>query len=330
MTKIRNTKLSRREMIVGGLMAGGAGICLRNGVARAAASQPATKVNFDVPSGSCDCAVHVFGDPKRYPFFAGRTYTPEPATVDELRQVMQALHLQRVVIVQASVYGPDNTCVLDSIRAFGNRARGVAMIDEHTSDASLNEMHRGGVRGIRLNFGGLGSSDPAAARQRFRDAVARVKALNWHIQLSVQPGTIEALREDLASAPVSFVIDHFGEPSAGKGLEQPGFKTVVNLVKSGKAYVKLSNADVLSARPDLSDLAPFARALVSANPQRVLWGTAWPHPGSATVAGRKSTDLAPNRQVDDGKVMNALAVWIPNAETRRMILVENPARFYGF
>lgn len=339
--------LSRREVLVGGLMAGASGIFSRDDGALAAAlrqaqgvtsersesrgaPQPRTKVNFDVPADSCDCAVHVFGDPNRYPFWPGRTYTPEPATIEELRQLQQALRLDRVVIVQATVYGTDHSCVLDSIRAFRGRARGVAMIDDKTSEASLDEMHRGGVRGIRLNFGALGLTDPAAARQRLQAGVDRAKNRNWHIQLSAQPGTIEALRAELTALPVPLVIDHFGEVSAARGLEQSGFGTVVNLVKAGKAYVKISNADNLSAQPDMSDMTPFARALVAANPQRILWGTAWPHPSAAAVPGRKSTDLARHRQTDDGKVMNLLPVWVPDAAARRMILVENPARLYGF
>jgi predicted TIM-barrel fold metal-dependent hydrolase len=328
---MEDVMISRREVIIGGLAAGVAGMFRSNGVALAAAPRPSTKVSFDVPRGGCDCHVHVFGDPQRYPFWTGRTYTPEAASVEELRQLLHALRLDRVVIVQASVYGTDNSCTLDGIRALGNRARGVVVIDDKTSEAALDEMHRVGVRGIRLNLSTLGITDPAAARQRLQAGVERVKNRNWHIQMNMQPGTLEALREELMALPVPLVIDHFGGATAAQGMQQTGFGTLVNLVKAGKTFVKISGgADLVSKQPDLADVAPFARALVDANARRILWGTNWPHPGSASVPGRKPTDLAPHVQIDDGKVMNVLPVWVPDAATRRMILVENPARLYGF
>lgn len=302
-----------------------------NRVSLAAVPQPKTKVSFAVPRGGCDCHVHVFGDPQRYPFWEGRSYTPEPATVEDLRQLLKALRLERVVIVQPSVYGTDNSCTLDGIRALGNRARGVVVIDDKTPEAALDEMHRIGTRGIRLNLSTLGITDPAAARQRLKSAVERAKKRNWHIQMNLQPDTLDGLREDLMTLPVPPVIDHFGGVTAARGLEQPGFGALVSLVKAGKAFVKISGAaDSVSKQPDLADVAPFARALVDANAQRILWGTNWPHPGSASLPGRKATDLAQHMQTDDGKVMNMLPLWVPDAETRRMILVENPARLYGF
>jgi predicted TIM-barrel fold metal-dependent hydrolase len=313
------------------MAAGVAGVFGSVRMTSAAAPQPMTKVSFDIPPGACDCHVHVFGDPKKYPFVSSRTYTPEVASVDELRQMLSALRLERVVIVQPSVYGTDNTCTLDGMRELGNRARGVAVIDDKTTDAQLDAMGKAGVRGIRLNLATAGISDPGAARQRFDNAVARVRNRGWHIQFYTQLPVIEALSPQFLASPVALVIDHFGGATAARGLEQPGFAALVNLVKSGKAYVKISgSADSVSTQPDLADVAPLARALVEANPQRILWGTNWPHPGSTPVAGRKPTDLAPHMQTDDGKVLNLLPVWVPDAATRRLILSENPARLYGW
>jgi predicted TIM-barrel fold metal-dependent hydrolase len=313
------------------MAAGVAGLIGSPRTASAAAPQPVTKVNFDVPPGACDCHVHVFGDPKKYPFVATRTYTPEVASADELRRMLSALRLERVVIVQPSVYGTDNTCTLDGMRALGDRARGVAVIDDKTTDAQLDAMGKTGIRGIRLNLATAGISDPGAARQRFDNAVARARNRGWHIQFNTQLSVIEALSPQFLASPVPLVIDHFGGATAARGLEQPGFSALVNLVKSGNAYVKISgSADSVSTQPDLADVAPLARALVAANPQRILWGTNWPHPGSAPVAGRKPTDLALHVQTDDGKVLNLLPVWVPNAATRRLILTENPARLYGW
>ena len=323
--------VSRRDVLIGGLMVGASGIFRRSDAAYAAAPQPRTKVNFDVPPGATDCAVHVFGDPKRYPFWEGRSYTPEPATVEELRQFLQALRLDRVVIVQATTYGTDNSCVLDSVRELGNRARGVVVIDEKTPEASLDDMHRAGVRGIRLALNNTGVTDPAGARQRLKVAIERMKTRkNWSIQVTAFPGTFEALRDELMAVPVPLVIDHFGEVAAERGVDQPGFGVVVNLVKSGKAYVKISHADNMARRPDMSDMTPFAMALISANPQRIVWGTAWPHPSANPSPGRKPTDIALHRQADDGRVMNMLPVWAPDAALRKMILVDNPARLYDF
>ena len=324
--------ITRRDALKGGVAAGVAVLAGGARAARAAAPMPRTKVSFDVPAGACDCHVHVFGDPKQYPFFAGRSYTPETASVEELRQLLTALRLDRVVIVQPSVYGTDNTCTVDGLRQLGARARGVAVIDAKTTDAELDAMGKAGIRGIRLNLATSGITDPAVARQRFDAAVARVKNRpDWHIQFNTQPSIIAALSDLLLASPVPLVIDHFGGATASKGVEQPGFSALAGLVKSGKAYVKISGAaDSVSTQPDLSDVTPLARALVAANPQRILWGTNWPHPGSTPPPGRKPTDLAVHMPTDDGKVLNVLPVWVPDAAMRQLILVDNPARLYGF
>ena len=323
--------LTRRDVLKGGVAAGVAGLLGSPRTASAAAPQPLTKVSFDIPPGACDCHVHVFGDPKKYPFIAARAYTPETASVVELRRLLSSLRLQRVVIVQPSVYGTDNSCTLDGMRELGSRARGVAVIDDSITDTQLDAMGKAGIRGIRLNLATAGINDPAVARQRFDNAVARVRNRGWHIQINTQLPVIDALSQQLLASPVPIVIDHFGGAVAARGLDQPGFGALVILVKSGKAYVKISgSADSVSTQSDLADVAPFARALVAANPQRILWGTNWPHPGSAAVAGRKPTDLAPHVQTDDGKVLNLLPAWVPDVATRRLILTENPARLYGW
>ena len=175
--------LSRRDVLLGGLLTGAAGLLRRGPVVLADASHPRTKVSFDVPAGACDCHVHIFGDSQRFAFAPTRVYTPEPASVAELRALHAALHIGRVVVVQPSVYGTDNACTIDAIRQLGTRARGVAVIDGSTPDAALDEMGRVGVRGIRLNLSTAGITDPAAARQRFQAAVERVQTRNWHIQL---------------------------------------------------------------------------------------------------------------------------------------------------
>jgi predicted TIM-barrel fold metal-dependent hydrolase len=322
--------LTRREVLAGGLLLGASGFIRHDNAAHAAAAQPSTKVTFAVPPGATDCATHIYNDPKRHPFFEGRTYTPEPATVPELKQMMRTLRLDRVVVVQASTHGTDNAIVLDSIRELGSGARGVAVIDDKTTDAALDDMHRGGVRGIRLSLGNLGATDLGAAQQRLKVAAARMKnRTGWSVLISGTPETWAALRADLAAFPVPIVIDHFGEPRVAEGVGQPGFAAVLSLVKAGNAYVKLSNADTLT-QSDMSDVTPYAKALIAANPARAVFGTAWPHPSANAIPGRKPTDLAVHRQTDDGRVMNMLAVWAPDAPLRNMILVDNAARLYDF
>lgn len=320
-------RLTRREILVGGVMAGVSGLIGGRAVS-ATASQPQTKVSFEVPPRATDCAVHVY-EPKRFPYWEGRSYTPEPATLAELRQFLQTLKLERVVVVQATSYGTDNTCVVASLRELGNRARGVAIIDEKTPEASLDDMHQAGVRSVRLTLNNLATTNLEAARQRLKMTIDRLRTRkNWSLQLSADAATYEILREELVGMPIPLVVDHFGQVQAAEGTGQRGFSTVLELVKSGKAYVKISNPHSISRQPDLSDVAPFARALIGANPQRVVWGTAWPHPTAGSA--RKPTDLSPHQQVDDGRVMNMLPVWVPDAATRKMILVDNPERLYEF
>ena len=321
---------TRRELLIGGFVAGAAGLLRGADALLAKGAQPATRVNFKVPAGACDCHVHVFGDRGRYPFSADRTYTPESATAEELEELLAALHLDRVIVVQASVYGTDNTCTLDAIRQLGARARGVAVIDENTTDAALDRMAKQGIRGVRLNLSQVGITDPAAALKAFQAAASRANARGWHVQFNTSLSIIDAIAPQLLASPVPVVFDHFGGARGSAGVDQPGFAALVNLVRSGKAYVKISGAadQVSTNSPGYPDALPLARTLVAANPQRILWGSSWPHPGSA--AGGKSTDLSPNRDIDDGLVLNLLPIWVPDAATRQLILVDNPARLYGF
>ena len=314
--------LSRRELLI------------RAAAFVVTASQPRTKIDFDVPAGACDCHTHIFGDPRRFPMTPSRVYTPEQASVEEMRTLHRALHMDRVVIVQPSIYGTDNACTFDAVRQLGSRARAVAVIDVQAPSASdtwLADMDRAGVRGIRLNLETSGIADPSVGSQRVRAAIDRLRGSRWHIQMNTRLLMVDAIRAQVAGAPMRFVFDHFGGAQAPLGLDQPGFRSLLDLVRSGSAYVKISGAYRSSTQaPHYADVVPFAKALIAANPQRILWGTDWPHPDSATVPGRKNTDLAPLLQIDDGALCNQLAVWAPDAALRTRILVQNPAELYGF
>jgi predicted TIM-barrel fold metal-dependent hydrolase len=323
--------LSRREVLIGAATAAAATFAHGGTSVFANASQPSTPVNFDVPAGACDTHTHVFGDPQRFPFAPARAYTPEQASIAEMRAMHSALHTERVVIVHPSVYGTDNSCTLDGMKQLGSIVRGIAVIDEKTPESALDEMDRAGMRGIRVNLETTGQSDPAVARQRFQEAVDRIKRRSkWHIQVYTRLSVIEAIKDQVTAAPMPIVFDHFGGAQAALGVSQPGFDTLLNLVRSGKAYVKISAPYRSSTKPpDYADVAPLAKALIGANTQRILWGSDWPHPASP-VAHRPVTEITPLWQVDDGRIFNQLPLWAPDEKVRKTILVENPAKLYGF
>lgn len=322
--------ITRRNVLLGSMAAGAAAI-LPSKFLLSKASQPSTPVDFAVPSGACDCHTHVFGDPRQFPWFAGRTYTPESASVAEMRALHRALHMDRVVIVNPSVYGADNSCTLAAVKQLGPRARAIAVIDAKTSASQFQEMDHAGVRGIRLNFENFGQTNSDAARKAFDAAVERLAGRKWHIQIYTRLAVIEALHKEIMASPVTVVLDHFGGARASLGTGQAGFDTMLDLVRSGKAYVKISGAYRSSDNsPDYPDIAPFAKALIAANMERIVWGSDWPHPTGGALPGHSATDLAPLLQIDDGRLLNQLVVWAPDAAVRKAILVDNPARLYGF
>lgn len=321
--------LSRRELLAGAVAAVVLG--RRSDDVRAAASQPATPVAFDIPAGACDCHTHIFGDARRFPFAADRLYTPEPASIAEMRALHRSLHMDRVVIVQPSVYGTDNACTLDAVGQLSSRARAIVVIDDATPAAALDKMHSAGARGVRINLATFNQASPVVARQRLQHAVEQLKDRPWHIQIYTTLSVIDAIKDQVMQSPIPVVFDHFGGAQASAGTTQAGFAALVGLVKSGKAYVKISGAYRSSSQPpDYADAAPLAKALIAANPQRILWGSDWPHPDSARVAGRETTDIAPLLQIDDGRLLNQLPVWAADAALRKTILVDNPARLYGY
>src|ERR1700674_307215 len=327
--KRRIRVLSRREVLIGAAAAGAAALIRPATSVLASASQPTTPVNFEVPAGACDCHTHIFGNPLRFPYAPARVYTPEPASIDEMRSLHRALHTDRVVVVHPSVYGTDSACTLDAMKQLGSSARGIAVIDDKTPDTALDEMDRAGIRGIRINLETAGLTDPALARQRFKNAIERTRGRNWHVQIYTRLSVIESFADRVFTAPVPIVFDHFGGAQAALGVQQPGFDTLVKLVQKGNAYVKISAAYRISKQaPDYPDVAPLAKALIAANPRRILWGTDWPHP--AQIPGHNPTEITPLLQIDDGRLFNQLAVWAPDAAQRKMILVDNPAKLYGF
>jgi len=274
--------------------------------------------------GGCDCHVHVFGPPDQYAFSRDRKYTPLTASAEELQAHLRSLDLERVVIVQPSVYGTDNACTLDALSRLGARARGVAVIDKSISDENLKTMHKAGIRGVRANLQTSGVHDPAAARREIEQAAARVAPLGWHVQVFTNIGVIAALKEAILELQTPLVVDHFGLPQHGDG-----FDVLVSLVRAGRVYVKLSGAHRFFRDPD-ADAPAYARALIEADPGRVVWGSDWPHPPSAGAARSEPLRPAPFERVDDARAIERLRSWAPDEGLFRKILVENPARLYDF
>src|ERR1700674_964861 len=221
--------LTRRGILLASIAAGLTTMPTRSVFATAA--QPSTPVNFDIPTGACDCHTHIHGDPAKFPFFAGRVYTPELASPEEMSALHKALHIERVVIVAPSIYGPDNSATLFGIKARGATARGVAVIDDKTAESDLDAMNQAGIRGIRLNLATGGVNDPAVGRPRFQAAVERVKARGWHVQLFTNLAMISAIRDLVDASPVPVVFDHFGGAQAALGPEQPGFADLLELAQ---------------------------------------------------------------------------------------------------
>ena len=258
---------------------------MTNESAAAKAAQPATPVDFDIPAGACDCHTHIHPDPDKFPFFAGRVYTPGLASPEEMTALHRALHMERVVIVTPSVYGPDNSATLFGMAARGPTARGVAVIDDATGNRarchgqsrhSRHPPQPGDRRRQRSRSGPVALLGRRGAHEGTRLACAAVRRL----------GMIAAIKDLVEAAPVPVVFDHFGGAQAALGTGQPGFADLLTLVKSGKAYVKISGAYRASGHgPDYADCVPLAQALIAANPDRIVWGTDWPHPNSVTPPG---------------------------------------------
>ncbi|MCJ2137052.1 amidohydrolase family protein [Methylobacterium sp. J-026] len=323
--------LSRRQTLA---FAAIGGFVLTDRSARAADEAPTVKtpVRLQVPPGACDCHVHVIPDPAKFPFWSGRAYTPPVDPPEALLALQHALKLDRVVIVTPSVYGTDNAATLDGLRVLGpQRARGVAVIGPGTSPADLDGLAKAGIRGIRVNLEQAGVFDPAASAKALDSAVQQIGQRPWHLQVYSRLSVIAPLKQQLSALPVPVVFDHFAGAQAALGPDQPGFGDVLDLVRSGKAWVKLSGAYRASDRaPDYADVLPLARALVATNPDRLVWGSDWPHPDSTPRSDRKPTDLAPAQNVDDGRLLDLLAEWVPDRATRDRILVDNPKRLYDF
>ena len=329
-----NSTISRRRLAIGAAATSAAAVVRESpaSMAQGIASSNASTAAFPLPAGATDCHCHIF-DPARFPYAAERSYTPEKATLDDLRAFHANLGISRTVLVQPSVYGSDNRCLVDGLTKLGvGAARGIAVIDPATiTDSELAALRNAGVVGIRVNLEVKGEGRGVAV-SAVSDALGRVAPLGFIVQLYVDLQLVEALADTIAASPVPVVLDHFGGAQARLGLEQPGFAVLLRLLGTGKAYVKLS-APYRASRdaPDYGDLAPVAQALIQTNRDRLVWASDWPHTGGgADRAARKPGDVEPFRIVDDARNLALLSAWAGDAQTHRTILVDNAARLFRF
>jgi 2-pyrone-4,6-dicarboxylate lactonase len=270
---------------------------------------------FTVPAGAVDAHCHIFGPAARFPFAADRSYTPPDAGIDDFQRLQHRLGLENAVFVQASCHGTDNSAMLDALGRGGGRYAGVAMVDGAISDDGLHALHAAGVRGTRFNFVAHlgGAPDP----DDFWRVVHRVAELGWHVVLHFDAKDLPAHTELLDRMPVPYVIDHMARVDAAAGIDQAPFRALLSLMLDERCWVKISGAERLTAdgHPPYDDVVPYAQALIAAAPDRVLWGTDWPHPNVRHMP-------------DDGDLVDLVAAFAPDEAVRTQILVDNPRRLY--
>ena len=279
-----------------------------------------TKPTWTMPSGTIDTHVHVFED--RYPLSADRGYNPPESTLDDLRHLHATLGVDRVVFTQPSVYGIDNSAILDGVAALNaetpDRARGVVAIGLDISDDELMGLNDQGVRGVRLNTDNLGGMP--ITMEEIPTLCDRISGLGWHIEFLFPGSHMVDLLPTLKSVTVPITIGHFAYQPATAGVEAPGFQALLELMRAGNTWMKISGANRVSETdlPPYDDVEPMATALIDAAEDRIMWGTDWPHPNKYEVN--------PN----DGDLANALGEWVTDDTLRQKILVDTPAALYRF
>ena len=272
------------------------------------------KPRFKLPPGSCDAHCHVFGPGDRFPYAPNRRYTPADAPKEMLRALHDHLGVERAVIVQASCHGADNAAMLDCIASDPKRYRGVAIVDDGFTDADYDRLHAGGVRGVRFNFvKHLGGAPDMAV---FNRVIDRIKDRGWHVVLHVDAPDIVPLSDMIRGLPLPFVIDHMGRVPSAAGVVQLPLRALIELARRDNGWIKVCGSERISM-PPYAAAVPIAHALVAAAPTRVLWGTDFPHPNAT-------------HEADEADLVDLVAQFAPEVLAQKRLLVDNPARLYGF
>jgi predicted TIM-barrel fold metal-dependent hydrolase len=276
--------------------------------------------SFAVPPGTIDCHAHIFGAPQKYPFSPARGYTPPEASLANYLELHRVLGgIQRAVLTQPSVYGTDNSCMMDVVDHMDGKFKAIVAVDAAVTDKDLQAMHDRGARGVRVNLADKGGNpfEDMRAVQKFTE---RLKDLGWHLEVLVHVDDFPDLRATMNGMAVDVSFGHLGYMRTDKGIEHPGFQEFLDLIRDGRCWAKLTGTYRITtaAVTPYRDVEPYARALIAANEDRVVWGTDWPHP---TYKG-----IMPN----DGALFDQLAEWAPDEALRHKILVTNAEALYGF
>ena len=272
------------------------------------------KPKYAPPPGACDAHCHVFGPGARFPYSPTRSYTPPDAPKEQLAALHKHLGFTRAVLVQASCHGTDNSALVDALDWSKGAWRGVCMVGKDVTADELKRLHAAGVRGARFNF--VAHLGGAPDLEVIESVVARIAPLGWHLQVHLDAADIAKYRDFLLGLGIPFIIDHMGRVVAKNGVTQEPFRLLLELMKNERVWVKVSGSErVSSAGKPYADAIPYARALVAAAPERVLWGTDYPHPNVREM---------PN----DGEQVDLFAQTIEGDALRKKILVDNPTRLY--
>jgi 2-pyrone-4,6-dicarboxylate lactonase len=278
------------------------------------------KPHLVAPPRACDCHCHVFGPVDRFPYVADRQYTPPDSTLDDYLGLLKVLGVERAVIVQPSVYGSDNSATEDGIRRMDGKGRGVAVVDPAIGQDELARLHQAGFRGVRFNLIHTGGS---TSLDRLEDLAGLVAPLGWHVQIYLRGRLLPEISDRLKALPVQVVIDHLGHMEPDLGTGQPGFTALLDLLATGRTWVKLCPYRFDPTGFPWTNAAPFARALAAAAPEQMLWGTDWPHPDIPGVEPGTNGPM-PN----DGDLLDVLGQWFDDRALIDRILTDNPARLY--
>ena len=297
--------------------------------------------SFAVPAGACDCHLHFFGTTERYPGAANRAYTPYPRTPEQYWALMDPLGFSRAVVVQPSAYHQDNRCTMDAVSADLTRYRAVAVVPLDIGQDELAVLDKAGARGIRLNIVTTGLPAGATTESVVEDAIRLIQPLGWNLQIYARAEQIARVAPVIRRAAGPGVLGRRAGGTTEKGIDEPGFRTMLDLVAGGHAWAKVSGADratgydvagheAVKDRASFSAAAPIVRALIAANPANIVWGSDWPnltHP----VGGRgDDAPLATYRDLDADVLLGVLREAVDDEAVWRAILVDNPARLYGF
>jgi 2-pyrone-4,6-dicarboxylate lactonase len=282
------------------------------------------RIAFALPAHACDSHAHVFGPFDRFPLADDRSYTPAEHPASAFVAHLDQLGLERGVLVTASACGTDNGSVLDALEKYPTRLRGIVVTTSDTSDAELDRWHAAGVRGVRINLfqrDGHAVYRNGVGLEALEALAPRIAERGWHAQIWIHAPDLPTLAPRLTALKLPLVVDHMGRMSTGRGVGDAGFATLCRMLADGVAWTKISGADRnTAAGPPYRDIDPFVAALVAANPERLVWGTDWPH----------INYFEPPKMPDDGALTNLLARWLPDESLRRRVLVDNPAALYDF